>query len=152
METVIYIVARDNEVEIMVSELAQEPDRFLAVALACLSSAERDAKWQFAAELGKLSTHLQEAESLLLKFVEDEDEYVRRRAIIALGRIRSSHVERLAEQAWNREEEWQEYQRMAVLDALHSVGSPQLETYLIKATEDGRQYLGVCAAKIKGEL
>lgn len=152
METVIYIVARDNEVEIMMSELAQDLNRLLAVADACLSSAERDAKWQVAARLGKLSVRPQEAESLLLKFMEDEDEYVRRQALMALGRIRSPHVERLAEQIWNRVEEWQEYQRMAVLDALQNAGSPLLETYLTKANEDGRQHLAAYAVKIKSEL
>jgi hypothetical protein len=152
MENVIYITARDNEVEIMVSELAQDADRLLAVAKACLLSTENAAKWQVATRLERLSTHLQEAESLLLNFVEDKDEYVRRQAIMALGRIQSPHIEQLAEQAWNRDEDMQEYQRMAVLDALRNADSPLLKEYLVKAKEDGRQYLAAFSDEIKSNL
>ena len=151
IKDVLYIIARDNEMEIMISDLACNADLLLVVADAALSS-ERDAKWQVAAQLGKLSSHLQEAEQLLLKFVEDDEEYVRRQAFMALGTIHSTYVEQLAEQIWNREEEGQEYQRIAVLDALSKVDSPQLKEYLIKAVEDGRQYLVSYSSEIEGRL
>jgi long-subunit acyl-CoA synthetase (AMP-forming) len=151
IQDVLYIIARDNEMEIMISDLAQNANRLLVVAVAALSS-ERDAKWQIAAKLGTMSSHLQEAELLLLKFVEDDEEYVRRHALLALGRIRSEHVELLAEQIWNREEEWQEYQRMAVLDALLQVNSPLLKEYLLKAVEDGRQHLVAYSSKLENRL
>ncbi|HEX8637553.1 MAG TPA: HEAT repeat domain-containing protein [Pyrinomonadaceae bacterium] len=152
IQDVLYIIARDNETEIMISDLALDTNRLLFIANAAISSSERDAKWQIAAKLGKLSSNLQDAESLLLKFVEDDEEYVRRIAFMSLGSIGSAHVEQLAEQIWNREEEWQEYQRMAVLDALLKVNSPQLKEYLVKAVEDGRQYLVAYSRKIESEL
>jgi hypothetical protein len=152
MEMVMYIVARDNEAEFMMQELAEDSDRLLAVASACIQSAEWDAKWQVASALGESSAQQQEVEPLLLRLVEDEDEYVRRRALLALGNIRSPHVALLAEQIWNREDAMQEYQRMAVLGALRDTDSPLLETYLMKGIEDGRQYLAAYSAQIRSEL
>lgn len=85
-------------------------------------------------------------EPLLLQFAHDEDEYVRRQALMALGTLGSPLVEDLAEAAWQT---GHEYQRMAVLAALRDVQSPALDDYLARAESDGRQYLLHYAAKIR---
>ena len=69
---------------------------------------------------------------------------------MALGNIKSVKVETLVGQAWDSGDE---YQRMAVLDALHNLQSPRLARYLELAQEDGRKYLTGFADRIRrGEL
>lgn len=148
-ETLLYIIARDNEEQVLAKAVAKNPDDLICLAERALASPERDARWQLAAELGGLDHRLTEAEPLLLQYARDEDEYVRRRALIALADCGSSKVEELAVSAWAAAEAWQEYQRMAVLYALWKVGSRQLETYLAEADADGRQYLVAYAARIR---
>ena len=148
IDTIFYIIARDNESQFLSSKLAEQPNRLLYLAENCLLATEADARWQIAVELGNLSERLSEAEPILLRLTNDVDEYVRRQALMALGRLQSPQVENLAAIAWNREEQWQEYQRMAVLSALRDTHSPLLSHYLEKAEADGRQYLTAYAAKI----
>lgn len=147
-QAILYLVARDNEAEFFVDVLAEAPDRLLLLAGAAIRYPESDARWQLADRLGDLREHMAEAESLLVHFAQDEDEYVRRRAVMALGRLGSRHVERLAQAAWNTGDE---YQRMAILDALHALGSPKLREYLDRARVDGRHYLVSFARKIESD-
>ena len=142
-ELLIYTIARDNEVELVVSSLS-EP-QLLLLADASISSEEPDAKWQFAEHLGNLPLAA-EPERILLAFVADENEYVRRRALMALANLGSSHTERLVIDAWRSGEE---YQRMACLDALHCIASPQLSKYLDLAEQDGRPYLVGIAERMR---
>jgi len=93
---------------------------------------------------------LEGAEALLLDLAAGADEYVRRRALMALGRIKSGQVETLVREAWDSGDE---YQRMAVLDALHDVRSKKLALYLDMAQADGGQYLTAYAGRIRrGEV
>jgi len=153
--TLLYVLARDNEMGFsagLAGEVAKDPGRLLHLAAASLQCEERDAKWQVAHQLGNLHGYASEAEPLLLSLFQDADEYVRRNALMALGRLECSLVEGLVEAAWSRPDEWQEYQRMGVLDALYNIRSPQLEKYLVRADEDGRQHLAGYAAKIRSAL
>ncbi len=111
----LYAIARDNETEYLADEVAKETDRLLRLSGLALISSERDAKWQLSARLGGLSSPAQEAEVLLLKFVDDEDEYVSRQALLALGQLKSPRAETLVERAWDT---GHEYQRIAVLRVL----------------------------------
>jgi len=150
--TLLYVLARDNEMGFsagLASKIAKYPRRLLHLAATSLQCEEYDAKWQIARQLGNLHGHASEAEPLLLSLFQDADEYVRRNALMALGRLECSLVEGLVEAAWSRPDEWQEYQRMGVLDALYNIRSLQLEKYLARADEDGRQHLAGYAAKIR---
>ncbi len=89
----LYILARDNEAEVLKSELTSRPAHLLALARAGIQSAERDARWQLADALGEPDFSAMEAEPLLLCFVNDHDEYVSRRALLALGRRHSPKAE-----------------------------------------------------------
>jgi hypothetical protein len=142
----LYVIARDNETGYLVEKVAEDPDRLLCLAEHALVAADSDAKWQFAVELGNLNTRISEVEPLLLRFMDDADEYVRRRTLSALADIGSTHTAALAERAWNT---GNEYQRMMALYALEKVHSPLLETYLSRAEADGRQYLVNTAAMIR---
>lgn len=77
------------------------------------------------------------------------------RALLAMPALRPDQVEGFAELFWNKTcypDEWQEYQRIAVLIALDEVHSALLPQYLEQAKHDGRKYLMQHANRIeKGE-
>lgn len=150
INALLYIIAADNECWIIVYEVAKCPKNLLYLAQAAILSPYADAKWQLAIELGKLLTHKSEAERILLAFAKDEDEYTRRRTLMALAELDSSLVNELIEPAWSSNHQ---YQRMMVLSALHRIASPDLEKYLKLAELDGREYLVAWAARIRrGEI
>jgi hypothetical protein len=136
VDNILYVIGWDNECEYLIDEIEENYDVLIKLADLALNSAEYDAKWQLADRLGNLS--IESAELLLLKFVNDEHEYVRRRALIALGRMKSPQAEALAEKSW---ETGEEYQRIAALWVLHDISSNKLPDYLQKAIEDGRHFV-----------
>jgi hypothetical protein len=142
----LYAIARDNEIEYLAREVAKSIDTLLKLSELAIGSPERDAKWQLAAQLGDLSSRKQEAEVLLLKLVDDQDEYVSRRALLSLGSLKSSKAEELAERAWKTGDE---YQRIAALSVLKDVASSKLPAYIEEALIDGRQYLVHNANKVQ---
>jgi HEAT repeat protein len=148
-DALLYAIARDNEIEYIARHLGQMSEKLFALVHAALRAGERDAQWQLAEQLAHFPDR-QETEPLLLALAANADEYVRRRALMALGNIKSVKVETLVGQAWDSGDE---YQRMAVLDALHNLQSPRLARYLELAQEDGRKYLTGFADRIRrGEL
>lgn len=138
VELLLYVLARDNETEDLKHELTERPEHLLALAGAGTGSAEWDARWQLAAALGCIEADEDEVVPLLETYAADVDEYVSRRALIALGQRRAPIAERLARRAWDT---GHEYQRMAALGVFHSLGSPLLPSYLELAEQDGRQHL-----------
>ncbi|RQR78508.1 HEAT repeat domain-containing protein [Burkholderia sp. Bp9012] len=134
----LYAIARDHALEHISSMLWTQPDALLALARASIDASEPNAKWQLAARLGGQGSHAAEAEALLLRLVNDEDEYVRRRALLALGALKSAYAETLAERAWDT---GHEYQRIAALWVLKDVKSGKLAQYVKLAEEDGREYV-----------
>ena len=81
-------------------------------------------------------------------FCNDPDEYTCRRALMVSGSLHAPHTERYAEHFWQRGiyrdvAGWDadEYQKIAVLQALAAMGSPLLPQYLSLARQDGRRYL-----------
>lgn len=146
LHKLLYIIARDNEMQRLIKDVARKPNNLVCLAQRALTSPERDAKWQLATELSHLDRRMPQVESVLLQFVHDTDEYVRRRSLIALADIESPQVEELAKLAWNTGDE---YQRMAALYALWRVGSAQLDTYLTLADVDGSHFLATYAARIR---
>ena len=147
----LYALARDNEREDIVESIAQNPANLMYLAEQALYSSERGAKWQLADRISRLDPLPRAVESLLVQFARDEDEYVRRRALLALAHIGSPRVEVLVESAWNTGDE---HQRIAVLCALDRIGSPQVAHYVTLAEEDGRQSLAMYAKELreKGSL
>lgn len=147
-DLLLYILARDNEMGELQEQLISKPAHLITLAMAGLRSREPNARWQLADALGYVALGTDEVESLLEQFFQNEDEYVSRRALLALGRIHSSKVEPLAIRAWDTGDE---YQRMAALAVLSSHDSSLLPFYLDLAKRDGREYLVNLAVEILGE-
>jgi len=141
----IYAIARDNECEHLAELLREDVNKLEFLATEALRSEESDAKWQFCEQLSHCAELIESAESLLLAFASDDNEYVRRRAMLALGKIKSNQAEMLAERAWKTGDE---HQRIAALHVLHDMQSENLGTYLSMAHADGRQSLTALADRI----
>ena len=141
----LYLTARDNESE-YIAGMLPEP-ALLRLCETYRQQPEYDAGWQLAVQLPRLSNQAvawQWAEF----FCNDPDEYTCRRALMVSGSLHAPHTERYAEHFWQRGiyrdvAGWDvdEYQKIAVLQALAAMGSPLLPQYLSLARQDGRRYL-----------
>jgi hypothetical protein len=149
LNAVLYAVARDNECQHLAWEIRHNPELLLSLAKAAADCGEPDAKWQLAEELGQLGQGGREVELVLLTLASDADEYVRRRSLQALARLRSPAVEQLALAEWHRPDEHQQWVRMNVLWCLHRVGSSLLEPLLLEAERDDRPYLCAYAKRVR---
>ncbi|WJE50799.1 hypothetical protein QRE66_15730 [Bacillus cereus] len=79
----LHILARDNECEIIIDTLIENPSHLLSLAKHSVSFPDHDARWQIAYGLGEISENSEEIKTLLNQFSLDEFEYVRRRASFA---------------------------------------------------------------------
>ncbi len=149
-ERLLYIIARDNEAGYLADLLNESA--LIVLAKFAVVQGKRDDKWQLAIQLHKL-TDKQLAIALLEEFVNDKEEYVNRRALIELAKLKSDKVESYAELFWSRNlyGDMDEYQKMAVLYSLKEINSTQLDKYIQLAKQDGRQYLVQNAIKIESE-
>lgn len=116
-------LAGDNESEGLKNALARWPPHLLALVKAGLHSAEPDARWQHADALGSMDAPDGEVAPILEAYAVDPDEYVSRRALLALGRRRTPVAEALAQRAWDT---GHEYQRIAALHVFAALRSPVL--------------------------
>lgn len=150
-ENVVFAITHDTDRQGLIREVAKRPDNLLCLAERVLAMSAPNAAWQTASELGKLGRSSPRVESLLLRFTRDEDEYVRRRALLALadmGSVRAADPD-VVERIWHSGVAWDEYGRMAVLYALWKIHSPQLEHYLAFADSDGRPSVVEYAARVR---
>ena len=152
-EDLLYILARDWECQIISERL--RPDHAevaFHLAFESLEQSDWDARWQLADVLGHLPLDPR-IEPLLLRFVHDEEEYVRRRALQSLTRIGSSRVETLAHREWKREDENQQWARMNALSCWNHINSPLLESHLREAEASDMNYLADYARRLRnGEV
>lgn len=117
-----------------------------------LKGSEWDARWQLAELLAFLPDDAR-TEPLLLRLVDDENEYVRRRSLQELARIGSKQVGQLALREWHREDEMQEYARMMALSCWRHIQSPLLESHLREAEASSLEYLPNWARRVRnGEV
>jgi hypothetical protein len=89
-DLLLYILARDNEDEVILHFLENYPQHLITLASKALTYEDYDAKWQLAYGLSHLKDFKSTAEALLQEFIKDEHEYVRRRALLALEDLQSN--------------------------------------------------------------
>ena len=154
LDEMVYLIARDNETEGFIQETTSHPQWFERLCRRAAASNESEAKWQFAAYLPECPCS-QEVKDMILDFAKDPNEYVSRRALLAMPALRPDCVEQFAPLFWERNcyfLELQEYQRIAVLVSLDAIHSDLLPQYLERAKQDGRRYLLEHAERIEGGL
>lgn len=145
----LYIIARDNENEDLVSLLSEaQPKGLFRLAEAATGCNEPDARWQLAEYLGRVEGDRARAEAILLVLVDDDAEYVSRRALLALANLGSSHISSLCERAWAT---GHEYQRIAALHAIQAASPQELPKYIELAKADGRKYVVQNAVALEGQ-
>jgi HEAT repeat protein len=147
---VLYALARDNEDQVLLGELVNHPEALLRLSDAAIACPDREARWQVAHALGQVNDSPAESETLLRHFViADEEEYVRRRALLALGNRRSPSAEPLALAVWDTAEE---YPRIAAMEVLYQVQSSHLPRILEAAHGDTRETVRTRAVWIRQQL
>jgi hypothetical protein len=146
IDNIIFSIARDNEIEDLISYLAENIDMFTYLLPYVVKSSESDAKWQFAVTLGSEAAFSDVAEETLLQLVSDPDEYTSRRALQSLGKVKSHHTEKYCIKAWASDHE---YQRIMALWVLKDIGSSYLPKYIELGISDGRKYLVQNAIELK---
>ena len=154
LDEMVYLIARDNEAEGFIQETTSHPQWFERLCRRAAASNESEAKWQFAAYLSECPCS-QEVKDMILDFAKDPNEYVSRRALLAMPALRPDCVEQFAPLFWERNcysPELPEYQRIAVLVSLDAIHSDLLPQYLERAKQDGRSYLLEHAKRIEGGL
>lgn len=154
LDEMAYLIARDNEAEGFIQETTSHPQWFERLCRRAAASNESEAKWQFAAYLPECPCS-QEVKDMILDFAKNPNEYVSRRALLAMPTLRPGCVEQFAPLFWERNcysLDLQEYQRIAVLVSLDAIHSDLLPHYLEQAKQDGRRYLLEHAERIEGGL
>lgn len=82
LDSLLYILARDNEAEQVLEALERFPDIAAQVCEAAVSFSDKEARWQAALLAGRISSA-----AVVRRFLDDEAEYVRRRAGFALQEL-----------------------------------------------------------------
>lgn len=135
-DDLLYALGRDNECEYIRASLLQAPELLTKLAKYVITMTDADAKWQIATSVAE--TELSNAADLLRPFLTDENEYVRRRSLIAFAPFSPKEAEAIALN--NLDDEF-EYTRMVALHVLHSVKSLHLSASLERLASDPNEYV-----------
>lgn len=99
LDEMVYLLARDNEAEGFIQETTSQPKWFECLCRRAAASNENEAKWQFAAYLPECPCS-QEVKDMILDFAKDPNEYLSRRALLAMPVLRPDCVEQFAPLFW----------------------------------------------------
>lgn len=110
-----------------------------------INSEWTDARSQFAASLYKIGDQ-RIAVDLLLKYHEDDDEYVRRLALKSLHKLNYHGLNDLLIISWNFDEE---YERRMCLEIWKQTADPLFDKFCALALTDERDALREFAGKLK---
>lgn len=135
-DDLLYVLARDNEGEVIREALAKAPGLLAQLGQHAVSVADTEAKWQIAVSIAE--ARLANAAELMRPFLDDDSEYVRRRTLLALAKIAPQQAEALALRDLDDEFE---YTRLAALDVLSQVGSEHLDRVLDRLAHDASQHV-----------
>ena len=155
IDDLLYVIARDNEREILLQELEKRSEWFALLCQRCLQTGYIAAKWQFAKHLPNCKDHdgFNDFKEIIYDFFKTDDEYTDRMALQALAEIYPEQAERYAVDFWERKKyEYDEYQKIMVLHVLFQIHSPKLPHYLALAEKSEYRYLRENAEEIYGKL
>lgn len=148
-DDLLYLIARDNEVGIVINKLLDYCGWFSILCQRSLHSPYTNAKWQFVEKLSEYNGD-NCLKNLVYDFLNAGDEYTERMALKALADIYPQDAEKYAVMFWEREKfENSEYQKMMALDVLNKIHSPKLAHYLDEADKSDFKYLKESAKNIR---
>ena len=121
-----------------------------------LSTDYLNAKWQFAESLKNYRGH-DNIKELIYEFINVDDEYTERLALMSLAYIYPEKAEKYAIEFWHREKYKNtkyedEYQKIAVLHVLYTIGSDKLKEYLDLADKTEYRYLQASSKEIREKM
>jgi len=146
LNNMLYVLSRDHESEVLAMELVKSPQHLILLGQYGKSYTDYKARWQLCYYLSEVYQLEPMAEDIILHYVQnDPEEYVRRRALLSLGYIKSKYAEENALKAWSTN---LEYQKIGALEVLHQINSIYLEQYLKKALNDESDYVRQNAERI----
>lgn len=155
LDDMLFGIARDNECSRIVNMLIDYPGWYSVLCRKSLSTDYLNAKWQFAESLKdyKGQDNLQE---LIYEFLNIDDEYTERLALMSLAYIYPDKAEKYAIDFWHRDkykdnDYENEYQKIMVLHVLHTIGSGKLNEYLDLADKTEYCYLKDNAKQLRKE-
>lgn len=134
IELLLYTLARDNECEVVLSELMAAPRHGMQLAKAALVNSEPDARWQLAVFLGNQDDTF--ARQLLRIYMDDRDEYVSRRALLAGMPHDPEYAEHMA---ISRLSHPFEYTRLAAFSVLQELNSAYLNEAVALLCDDASE-------------
>lgn len=135
IDSLLFVVARDNECEIIVEKLTLHKDWYELLAKKSIGSKYVNAEWQFAKHLGECKECDQ---NLIFAFIESDYEYTSRMALNTMAELKPECAEEYAIRFWNRgkypEGSYEdEYQKIMALTVLAKIKSKKVNEYLDKA-------------------
>ena len=142
-EAILFFLGLDNEAENILDMLSDSPKYSERVAVEALDHRDWEVRWQIAVVLGQIATD--GALNALVRMLADEEEYVRRRALLAVRDHRPEMAEETAISWLNSEHE---YSRMVALDTLAQLASGSLDTALDVLKTDASHVVQQRRAKI----
>ncbi len=156
LDDMLFGIARDNECSRIINMLIDYSGWYSVLCRMSLSTDYLNAKWQFAESLkdykGQDNLH-----ELIYEFLNVDDEYTERLALMSLAYIYPDKAEKYAIDFWHRDkykdnDYENEYQKIMVLHVLHTIGSSKLNEYLDLADKTEYRYLKDNSKKLRKEL
>ncbi|CAA0106467.1 Uncharacterised protein [Halioglobus japonicus] len=144
MDDLLFLLAFDNEDEIVLEKIEEEPSLAWNLSEAGLTHKCADARWQIGVLLGRLGG--ERAIEYLSRLCRDSDEYVRRRALLALR----DHDRKITEKVaidWLVSEH--EYSRMVALDTLVYIESDYSSAAIEKLRDDQSEVVQTRLEKLR---
>lgn len=152
IDDILYGIARDNEASRIIDVLKNFPEWYSVLCRQCLKTNYTNAKWQFAESLINYNGN-DNLKEMIYQFLEVDDEYTERLALMSLAHIYPDKAEKYAIDFWNRNKfENDEYQKIMVLHVLYKINSPKLKYYLDLAEQSEYKYLKENAIEIREKV
>jgi HEAT repeat protein len=145
-EDLLFVLARDNEAEHIRDHLVQTTDVLSTLAAYATKCSDADAKWQIVVSVA--DAELPNAADLIRPFLNDDNEYVRRRSLMAFSLFAPREAEEIALQDLAATFE---YTRIAALHVLHTVDSPQLASALQALENDPSPHVRHKVLELRGK-
>lgn len=144
VDNLLYILARDNEAEIIQNKLANNKNLTLLLAKKAKNTLHSNAKWQLAKIIAAYDDEI--IDQLLFHLSVDRSYYVQRICLMESAKRASSYAREMIDWAWSTNDQ---YQRISALWALYWIKDPELKYFLVVAKNSGEKYLMENALQIE---
>jgi hypothetical protein len=143
-DAVLFLIARDNEDEVLSEKLTDFPDIALKLAKYSITTLNSDAKWQLAKIIAKIPGD--EIDTVIFKLSIDRSYYVQRICMMESAKRKSQYAKEMVEWSWETHEE---YLMISALWSLHYLDDRDLDRLLERAMQSNIPFLINAANEIR---